>query len=165
MIEASLQRASWAKLQEHLKTAPFTLCHGDFHASNMFLRVTNGDSANDSEPRIVMFDWSEVWLVAEYAPHLSPAQLKVGPWDPTADLAQTMISDVRAAVFVKHSKDLIRGYWEHLTRSGVDPVAYPFATCWSSFCQSGAERWIWLFCVLASYPGIPAVAVQVRADN
>ena len=37
------------------------------------------------------FDWSEV-----------------GPWEPTTDLAQTLISDVKAAIFVQHSRALLR---------------------------------------------------------
>ncbi len=45
--------------------------------------------------------------------------------------------------------------------SGVDPRSYSFDACWESFCQRGAERWIWLFCALAAFPGIPPKAVKV----
>ena len=58
VITASLQRASWSALQAHLHDpdVPFTLCHGDFNAANMF--VSGG--ATPAAMRITLFDWSEV---------------------------------------------------------------------------------------------------------
>ena len=153
IIDESYARASWAELQRflHDPANPWTLCHGDFHASNMFLRGgadREKDAAGCVETfpdDVTLFDWSEV-----------------GPWENTVDLAQTIISDVRAEVFKEHSRDVVRAYWERLTRTGsaVSRNDYPFEKCWASFCRSGPERWIWVFSMLASFPGIPSAAVQ-----
>jgi hypothetical protein len=58
VVEASLSKASWSLLQAHLRNAPFTLCHGDFHSSNMFVR--NIPTKGNADHGIIMFDWSEV---------------------------------------------------------------------------------------------------------
>lgn len=145
VIDASLARASWKALQQHLSdpAVPFTLCHGDFHAANMFIK---GNEAKAFE--ISQFDWSEV-----------------GPWEPVADLVQTLISDVKPDVFSHHSKDLVRVYWDRLIECGVDPKSYTFAQCWESFCRRGPERWVWVFCALAAFPGVPDVAVKYFHDQ
>ncbi len=143
IIDESLAKASWRSLQTHLNKpgVPFTLCHGDFHAANMFL-------LNDKEDiELVMFDWSEV-----------------GPWEPTTDLAQTIISDVKASIFLEHSRGLVRKYWERLVELGVSSQEYPFSTCWESFCRGGPERWIWIFVVLSSFP-VPDALVQYFHDQ
>ena len=154
IITDSLALASWPALQKQIRSAPFTLCHGDFHASNMFLR---------EDGAIVMFDWSEV-----------------GPFEPTstsffyciisiitrvpADLAQTLISDVKPAIFREHSRALVRAYWERLVSKGVSAEAYPFETCWEGFC-GGVERWLWMLPLLAVWPGLPDKAVMYFHDQ
>ncbi len=44
IIDRSFAESSWAGLQAHVRdpAVPFTLCHGDFHAANMFLRPYAG---------------------------------------------------------------------------------------------------------------------------
>jgi hypothetical protein len=41
VIDASFENASWENLQKGLKELPFTLTHGDFHASNMVWRFND----------------------------------------------------------------------------------------------------------------------------
>lgn len=134
IIDLSYEKASWENLQAHLKDPkiPFTLCHGDFHAANMYLRE-NGD--------VVMFDWSEV-----------------GPWEPTTDLAQMVISDIKPEIFIQHSKTLVKKYWDFLVANGVSATDYPFELCWKRFCHGGAERWIWVFSLLYQY--VPGHALE-----
>lgn len=157
IIEESFARSSWAHLQTHLKnpSIPFTLCHGDFHAANMSLQRLDASADPSSmstgefreKHRLVMYDWSEV-----------------GPWEPTTDLAQTLISDVKPHIFKEHAEALVRSYWERLVEKGVSAEQYPFETCWESFCRGGAERWIWVFSVMGIFP-VPPVAMQYFHDQ
>jgi hypothetical protein len=71
---------------------------------------------------------------------------------------------VKPSLFVPHSKGLVRKYWEHLVQSGVDGKAYPFEECWEGFCRGGPERWVWIFCMLASMP-LPAKAILYFHDQ
>ena len=81
VVDASFAKSSWSQLQAHLKTAPFTLTHGDFHAANMLIELQSLSVHSTSADRLLegikLFDWSEV-----------------GPWEPVTDLAQTVISDL-----------------------------------------------------------------------
>jgi hypothetical protein len=152
IIDQSFVRASWKNLQArlHNPAVPFTLCHGDFHAANMLVR-TDIPPVTGTDPLgvdVVMFDWSEC-----------------GPWEPTTDLVQTLISDVKAELFTKHSKTLVHKYWTHLVAHGVSAQEYTFEACWSAFCSTGPSRWIWVFAVLASFPGMPAAAVMYFHDQ
>eukprot|EP00123_Amoebidium_parasiticum_P005000 comp162528_c0_seq1/m.49444 comp162528_c0_seq1/g.49444 ORF comp162528_c0_seq1/g.49444 comp162528_c0_seq1/m.49444 type:complete len:206 (-) comp162528_c0_seq1:3-620(-) len=148
IIDESLKRARWEELQAHLKNpdTPRTLCHGDFHASNMLLRDGTANEPHALQDGLVMFDWSEV-----------------GTWEPTMDLAQTIIADVSPSLFVPQSKQLVRHYWETLIAHRVKESDYPFDACWEGFCR-GAERWVWVFAVLASFP-LPDVAIQYFHDQ
>jgi hypothetical protein len=91
-------------------------------------------------------------------------RMQVGPWEPTTDLAQMIISDVKPELFKAHSKHLVRLYWDHLVKHGVPESSYPFEACWRSFCRGGVERWIWLFTVLASM-SLPPKAIQYFHDQ
>lgn len=173
VMDNSFAAASWDKLQQHLHdpSVPWTLTHGDFHAGNMVIAkewddadAGGGDGGNagagagagaaaaaGSDASILLYDWSEV-----------------GVWEPTADLGQTLISDVRPEIFRKHSQALVRHYWQCLTthaEAPVSPSEYPFEQCWAEFQRSGAERWVWVFGVLASFPGLPPAAVQYFHDQ
>lgn len=160
IIDASFENTRWENVVAHLSNpaTPFTLCHGDFHAANMFLRAppapAEGYTADTVVPArpadVLMFDWSEI-----------------GPWEGAYDLAQMIISDVRASVFKTASRDAVRVYWEALTAPGegrVDPAAYTFDACWSAFCRGGPERWIWFFVILSCFP-VPSAAVQYFHDQ
>jgi hypothetical protein len=46
---------------------------------------------------------------------------EVGPWEPTTDLGQLIISDVRPAVFVPHMRALVQTYWDRLVSKGTCP--------------------------------------------
>ena len=164
-MDRSLAAASWAALQAHLHdpTVPWTLCHGDFHASNMIWRLGPADGASVIGCPVRMYDWSEV-----------------GPWEPTTDLAQMAISDVPIAVLAEHARPLVRRYWQRLLEAsaatphragavdGPQPVTeadYPFERCFDAFARGGIERWIWLFAVLSNMPGLPDSAVQYFHDQ
>jgi hypothetical protein len=43
----------------------------------------------------------------------------VGPWEPTADLGQLIISDVKPEVFVPNMRALVQAYWERLVAKGA----------------------------------------------
>ncbi len=46
----------------------------------------------------------------------------------------------------------------------MDPVAYPFSTCWGAFVRGSIERWIWLFVVIAAMP-VPGAFTQYIHDQ
>lgn len=151
IVDKSFEKASWGKLVQRLQDRrnPFTLCHSDFHASNTFLlrdRLRKDDDTISDEA-LVLFDWSEV-----------------GVWEPTADLAQTLVSDVSPVLFRKHSRELVDKYWRRLVELGVSSTEYPFETCWRTFLRGGVERWIGLFAYLTSLP-IPGKALQYFHDQ
>ncbi len=43
----------------------------------------------------------------------------MGPWEPTADLGQLIISDVKPEVFVPNMRALVQAYWERLVAKGA----------------------------------------------
>lgn len=124
IMDMSFANTSWAKLQAHLRDplVPFTLTHGDFHAGNM--RFKPHESGDVARGRLFLFDWSEVGL-----------------WEPTADLGQMLISDVKPEVFKPHSRALVRAYWDRLQELGVREETYTFERCWDAFCRGGVEKW------------------------
>lgn len=145
LITASFAHTSWEALQAALQdpALPFTLTHGDFHASNMLLRHGDGPIG----ARLVLFDWSEV-----------------GPWTPATDLSQLMISDVKPAVRREHERALVEAYWRRLCNGGVAPEAFPLSACWQLYVRSGIERWIVLLVLLAGW-GLPPAATQYFHDQ
>ena len=145
IVDKSFETSSWEKVQAQVqnKNIPFTLTHGDFHASNMFV-VRDADTDKD---RAIWFDWSEV-----------------GPWEPTADLAQMFISDVKPAVTKANAKRIVRAYYDELIKNGVSQNEYSWETCWNTFCQNGPEKWIWLLPLLLDL-GLPTNAMQYFHDQ
>ena len=143
-VDACQRNTSWKALQQHLHDAavPFTLTHGDFHASNMFVKAPTCGSRS-----LLLVDWSEVGL-----------------WEPTADLGQIIISDVRPDVWRGKDKALVQLYWERLVTQGVSAKEYSFEMCWQQYQRSALERWLWLLPVLASM-GLPDFAVQYFHDQ
>lgn len=65
---------------------------------------------------------------------------EVGLWEPATDLAQMIISDVKAEVMKTHCKGALRDYWERLRALGVPENDYPWEACWQAFCRGGMER-------------------------
>lgn len=143
IIDKSLQLTNWDDFQAHLKANPFTLVHGDFHASNLFLYRKEGDDTDIP----AWFDWSEV-----------------GVYDPATDLAQMLVSDVKPEITAAHSKELVRLYYDTLLKNGISEKDYTWQQCWNNFCNGGPERWIWFFCLLAGLP-LPANAIQFFHDQ
>ena len=137
LVSEGLRANTWENLQRRLKARPFTMCHGDFHASNMIM--TNG--------KPVVFDWSEV-----------------GPSRPAGDAAQMAISDLPARLFPK-IKDLLRKtYWEPLVAHERVGDSYSFEECWNDFCLDGLQRWIWVYGILADMQ-LPAHAMQYHQEQ
>lgn len=143
IIDKTLEKTNWNDFQEHIHSNPFTLCHGDYHASNMFIYRKPGSTTDIP----VWFDWSEI-----------------GPYEPTTDLAQMLISDVKPEVFTAHSKELVRTYYDALIKNGVSEKEYSWQTCWNAFCRGGCERWIWVLCLLTDFP-LPGSAMQYFHDQ
>ncbi|ORY04308.1 hypothetical protein K493DRAFT_333945 [Basidiobolus meristosporus CBS 931.73] len=145
IVDKSFASTSWDNLQKHLRdpTIPFTLCHGDFHAGNMIW------VQSDSEQQLRVVDWSEV-----------------GVWEPTADLGQTIISDVKPEIWRDNQTDikLLREYWEKLVSLGVSAEEYPFDLCLERYERAPVERWIWVFSVMSMF-GLPAAAIQYFHDQ
>jgi aminoglycoside/choline kinase family phosphotransferase len=128
-----LAGASWTKMVAHLKSHPFTLCHGDFHAANMLLLNNSDQTLEGISGGLRWFDWSEV-----------------GPWEGPTDLAQTMISDMKVDVFRQHARSLVTSYHQRLVTGGV--TNYSLDQCLADFARGGPERWLWCFAILAAMP-------------
>ena len=133
VLDASFANSSWIQLQEHLKTAPFTLAHGDFHASNMIMQLSSSSNhnADDLLEGLKIFDWSEV-----------------GPWESATDLAQTVISDFPKELFDK-VEGILKAYHVRLLELGVKD--YSWEDCRRRFGESGMERWIWILGAMSSF--------------
>jgi len=142
LVDKSLENASWEGLQEYLNSPDvfFTLCHGDFHASNMMWM-------NDTSS-VRLFDWSEIGLR-----------------EPGCDLGQTIISDVRPEVW-KNGEDikLLKIYWEKLVSMGVPADEFTFEKCVEGYERSTIEYWFWMFIILHNFP-IPPSLLQYFHDQ
>ena len=132
VVDSSFANSSWSQLQAHLKNTPYTLTHGDFHASNMLIHLQSSSllTADVLLTGLKLFDWSEV-----------------GPWEPVTDLAQTVISDVPKELF-NQVEDCLRAYHVRLRELGVED--YSWKECCCRFGESGMERWIWVLGVMSS---------------
>jgi hypothetical protein len=133
IVELSFRISTWTHLQDHLRHSPFTLTHGDFHAANIILNLPQNRAsypAQDILEGMKVLDWSEV-----------------GPWEPTTDLAQTIISDL-PIMLLNQVEDCLKGYYARLVNLGVEN--YSWEECRRRFGESGMERWIWILGILSS---------------
>ncbi|GIQ83631.1 protein of unknown function DUF227 [Kipferlia bialata] len=152
LMDDSLAAASFQDMNERVTdpSTPYALCHGDFHASNMFLRPKTEGEEGDVEKmadRIVMVDWSEV-----------------GVWEPTTDLAQMIVSDTKPEI-MERTRELLESYHAALIRyNPAIEAEYPMDKCWERFCLDGASRWVWLFAMLTGFP-MPPAALQYFHDQ
>lgn len=149
LVEASLRHASWSALQQHLHDpgVPFTLTHGDMHASNMLWRYTRAEAqgAADSDGELVLVDWSEVAV-----------------WEPAADLGQMLISDVLPPLRRALEERLLQAYHARLCAGGVSD--YAFTQLLADYKRAPLERWLWLLCYLLNLD-LPAHALQYFHDQ
>jgi len=147
IVDKSFQNTTWDKFQAHLKDekTPWTLCHGDFHGSNMF--CCEGVDQDKDDLDFVMIDWSEV-----------------GPFEPTLDISQMVVSDVPPELLKEHSRELVEFYWHELKKGGVDEESWTVEDCWKAFCRTGAEKWI-VFLPLLFTLNLPAVACKYFHDQ
>lgn len=159
LMDASLQQASWDGLQARLRDAsvPWTLTHGDWHASNLFWCYNDHMQMHSAaaapvdaalDPRhVVAVDWSEI-----------------GVWEGPADLAQMMISDVPPPMRRACERDALRAYWRRLNERLPRGQVCDWDAVWAGYATRGCERWVWMFAVLAGY-GLPPRATQYFHDQ
>ena len=142
-----------------MKQSQFTLCHGDFHASNSFLQCDK----NYENWRPWFVDYSEM-------------SIGVGPSGIVLfcsvffffffsffsilifmylDLAQMVISDLKPAFWKAHHEELLKFYWDELNVPG-----YSFEKCKEDFIVIGFERWIWMYAAICGMPQIPPVLID-----
>ncbi|KAL9645633.1 hypothetical protein ABK040_015848 [Willaertia magna] len=147
IIDKSFEISNWEAVQEYFQNETlkkgFTLIHGDFHGSNMYVDTNN--------LKVILYDWSEA-----------------GVWEPTGDLSQMLISDIPPQVFKENSKRLMQLYHETLLKESngkLNEENYPFSVCWETFCRGGVEKWIWMFSLLTDLPNFPENALQYFHDQ
>ena len=121
-IARSLDEATFDGAVAAMNARNVTLCHGDFHAKNLFWHHERG--------ALVSTDFSEVGLA-----------------DPMSDLCQFILSDVDADTRRAHERSVLRAYWDRLVACGVDATAFSWETCWAQY-RSGIDRWLWFIPVL-----------------
>lgn len=144
IIDQSYANSKFDLVLEHCKTAPWTLTHGDYHAANMMLVLGDDRSANGLLQGLKVFDWSEV-----------------GPWEPTADLAQPCVSDLPRELYPKVHAAL-EEYHNALTYMGVNDFSWE--DCRKRFGESGMERWIWILGCMAHF-NCPVTLFQYFVDQ
>jgi len=114
----------------------------------MFWNNFSLNSTNKTDNPLILVDWSEF-----------------GIWEPTTDLGQMVISDVKTDLWKNHEKEILLEYWNTLIKQGVSAEKYPYQQFWKEFCTAPVERWIWCFCILVDGFGIPDIAIQYFHDK
>jgi hypothetical protein len=154
IMDQSFEKTTWLATLSLLQSRPWTLTHGDFHAANMILRVDPKRFDSNSSKNLIdladmiLFDWSEL-----------------RPWTPAADLAQMVISDCRSELF-PYTRKLLEEYHALLVKyTNGSALMYTMDQCWDDFIHSGVERWLWLFAILSTMPGLPSVVMQYFHDQ
>ena len=144
-IDDLYARSSWAQSSKEWKNRPFTLAHGDFHASNMMVRkLDSNQRLNFShnhvpEGEAYFVDWSEVGLS-----------------DGITDIAQFLVSNAPIEKRREEEKRLVSLYWHALIASGrVQSSEYSLETCWKLYRMGGVERWTQLLIILAWMASLP----------
>lgn len=138
VMDASLSRISWDDFQGRVRTAPFTLVHGDAHPANMMWVP--------GIRRLVLLDFEVVGIGS-------------GP----QDLSQFLISHMAPAVRRKCEASLVREYYDALVQNGIDRSSYSWDACWHEYKMGGFERWVWLLALLTTM--CPADMVQYWHDQ
>ena len=129
MTHEALNNTSWAAFHERFDVSkpdtPFTLCHGDFHAGNMFW----AHSSND----VYSVDFAEV-----------------GVFCPFTELAQYLVSNATVALRREHEQRLFRLYYDRLIAEGVSPELFPYDQCWERYKLGGIERWLQMLIIMGA---------------
>ena len=139
IIETTFSRSNWTNLQNFLHSTPFSLTHGDFHSGNMIWKTNLCQNSSS----LYLVDWSEV-----------------GIWQPMADLAQMVISDVKPELWKSIGKSCLKDYYNCLLEKGKiynSNINLSFDECVNYFYTGGIERWIFINCILFSMPLEPSV--------
>jgi len=130
-MSIALKNTSWDLFRRRMNIkdphTAFTLCHGDFHASNMLW-------AGGAKKPFYLVDWSEV-----------------GVFCPFTDIAQFLVSNATVELRRKHEKRLFESYHNRLIERGVSPEIFPLEVCWENYKAGGIERWLQMFALLASF--------------
>eukprot|EP01064_Diplonema_japonicum_P025851 TRINITY_DN37285_c0_g1_i1.p1 TRINITY_DN37285_c0_g1~~TRINITY_DN37285_c0_g1_i1.p1 ORF type:complete len:411 (+),score=67.78 TRINITY_DN37285_c0_g1_i1:34-1266(+) len=134
VMQASLSASVFSHVVEKVNKGPYTLCHGDWHASNMFM-------SRDGELRVC--DWCNV-----------------SAWNPLRDLSQFFLSDVDLDRHASSLPDLVRVYYTTLRESGADLTGYSYDACWSDFVFYAVSRWVYALPVMDCLPGVSDSLMQ-----
>jgi hypothetical protein len=136
LISRSIAASSFDEFLLHISNTPFTLTHGDFHASNMMV---------NAKQQLQLLDWSEVGLC-----------------EPGADLGQTLISDVQPHLYAK-IRPLLDAYHAALVQHNRD-IDYPLEQFVADFGRATISRWVFMTALLCSFP-LPPALLQYFHDN
>eukprot|EP01064_Diplonema_japonicum_P020608 TRINITY_DN30214_c0_g1_i1.p1 TRINITY_DN30214_c0_g1~~TRINITY_DN30214_c0_g1_i1.p1 ORF type:complete len:408 (+),score=132.41 TRINITY_DN30214_c0_g1_i1:76-1299(+) len=128
VMEESLAASTFENMVQTLQKGPLTLCHGDWHAANMFYK----------DGSILLCDWCDV-----------------GVWNPLRDLGQFVVSDVKIPQHAKEFPDLIKLYYNTLKDCGADLGDYTFEECWDDFVVYGVNRWVYFIPIMDVFPSVP----------
>jgi thiamine kinase-like enzyme len=145
-INNAFENTNWRTFRSKMNlsdpTTPFTLCHGDFHASNTLWCPPNDKSPTS---RVYLIDWSEV-----------------GVFCPFTELAQFIVSHITVADRRAHEREIFERYYNHLVEKGVDSKVFPLEDCWKRYQIGGIERWLLMLILLA---GISIQYPQALSDD
>eukprot|EP01059_Diplonema_ambulator_P030674 TRINITY_DN5343_c0_g1_i1.p1 TRINITY_DN5343_c0_g1~~TRINITY_DN5343_c0_g1_i1.p1 ORF type:complete len:410 (+),score=156.06 TRINITY_DN5343_c0_g1_i1:50-1279(+) len=129
VIDASLEASTFENMQQAMKGKPIALCHGDWHAANMFIN-------KDGDLRLC--DWCDISV-----------------WNPMRDVSQFIISDLKIKEHGASFPDLLKLYRSTLQDLGVDLSAYPYEESWKDFVAYGISRWVYFIPIMDAFPNVP----------
>lgn len=125
-LDASMKKISVKQYKEENAKRPWTLVHGDFHPSNIFVRLQNAD------PSIVYVDFEMVGLGS-------------GP----QELGQYMISHCEPKLRKSIERKAVESYYKELCAANPR-VDMSWDLCWSEYVNGGIGRWLWFLPILAT---------------
>jgi len=144
-INTTMANTNWNNFQRRFDVSspdtPFTLCHGDFHASNLLWVWKQKDIP------FYLVDWSEISVYC-----------------PFTDLAQFMISHVTTELRREHELRIFTAYYNRLVERGVSPKTFPIEACWARYKAGGIEKWTSMLIIMASF-NLPDAAIQWFHDQ
>jgi hypothetical protein len=144
LVDRSFAHSSFEQAVRHLETMRFTLIHGDFHASNMF--TFDGSEQEGGVDSFRLVDYTEIGL-----------------GEPTTDIGQCLISDMHHSFFAQHVQSLLAVYHAALVDAGV--ADYSLDECRADFARCSIEKWIFMFALMAGWPGMPENLIMYLHDQ